>query len=79
MVGTSAEVFIWDPGGKKRLKGHNRPKGFFKDYEVGANCFVLLIVRCLWAGEVFNVMLVAKAVAFDPHPPLTMDVGLLNF
>ena len=37
-------------------KGPQRAKGQFKDYEVGANYFVLLIVLCWWEGGVLGVV-----------------------
>ena len=45
--GTSADVFVWD---RERPQ---RAKGYFKDYEVGANCIMLLTVLCLWEGGAF--------------------------
>ena len=49
-------------------KGHSaeRPHwamGHFRDYQVGANCIVLLIVLCLWEGGGFFMVFVAKALA----------------
>ena len=34
-------------------QGPQQTKGHFKDYELGTNCMVLLIVLCLWKGRVF--------------------------
>ena len=50
---------IWESHRKSSAQGTRRQtlpqgaKGHFNDYEVGANCMVLLIVVCLWEGGVF--------------------------
>ena len=43
--------------------GHNGPQANFKDYEVVANCVVLLIVLCVWEVVGVYTIVVAKAVA----------------
>ena len=38
-------------------RDHNGHKGHVQDHEVGANCIVLSIVRCLWEGGVCAIFL----------------------
>ena len=51
------DVLIWDHKGPQLAKGH------FKDCEVGAHWFVLLIVLCLWEERGVYASFVAKAFA----------------
>ena len=51
------DVLIWDREGPQWAKGR------FKDYEVGANRVVLLIVLRLWEGCGFIQIYVAKVFA----------------
>ena len=44
------------------LQGPQRCKGHFEDYEVGANCIVLLIALCLWGGAVIFQFLWRKCL-----------------
>ena len=48
--------------GLETVKDTNRAKGHFKDYEVGADCVLLLIVLRLWEGGVVIQFLWAKCL-----------------
>ena len=56
---------LWSHAGDVLFWDREEPfaMGHFKDYEVVANCIVLLIVLCLWQG-VLRQFVVAKAFPF---------------
>ena len=56
--GTLADVFIWDCEGPQWAKGH------VKDYEVGANVILLLIVLRLWEGRAIKRFLCPMCLLF---------------